>query len=47
MNNTPDKDYQKVAKQFPDFIKEYDKLVLDNKNNTQIINTLNEDKKKY
>ena len=47
MNNSIHKDYHKVSKQFPDFIKEYDKLVLDNKNNTQVINTLKEDIKKH
>ena len=40
MNNTPDKDYQKVAKQFPDFIKEYDRLVTDNKKRIETIDNL-------
>ena len=40
------KDYQKISKQFPDFIKEYDKLISEDKNNKQIIDTLNEDIRK-
>ena len=47
MNNTNHKDYERVSKQFPAFIKEYDKVVSDNKTNTQIINALKEDIKKH
>ena len=41
------KDYEAIKRRYPDFIKDYDKIVSDNKHNAIIINYLNQDIKKY
>ena len=41
------KDYEAIKRRYPDFIKDYDKIVSDNKHNAIIINSLNQDIKKY